>query len=111
MLLPSNIKVKNWGVLTSVLGRKRLDDFSGVFLENLVDKYIRLINLLKAPRPRNNDGTCVKGADGDFLALAQRPAVAVAYTDTITARAHALCRARGSRLVVEVFCITSLIYG
>ncbi len=82
-----------------------------MFLENLVDKHIRLINLLKAPRSRNNNGTCVKGADGDFLALAQRPAIAVAYADAVATRTHALCRARGSRLVVEVFRVTTLIYG
>lgn len=78
-----------------ILGRKRLDDFSGVLLENLVDEHISLVNLLKAPRSCNNDGTCVKGTDGDFLALAERPAVAVAYTDAVTARTHTLCGARG----------------
>ena len=82
-----------------------------MLLENFVDKYICLVNLLKAPRSRNNNGTCVKGADGDFLALAERPAVAVAYTDAVTARTHALCGARGRRLIVEVFRITALIYS
>ena len=82
-----------------------------MFLENLVDEHICLVNLLKAPRSRNNDGTCVKGADGDFLTLAECPAVAVADTDAITARTHALRGAWGSRLVVEVFRVTALIYG
>ena len=37
--------------------------------QNLIDKDIRLLNLLKPPGACDDDGTCVKRADGDLLTL------------------------------------------
>ena len=96
-------------ILKFYIFRERLDNLSCMLLENLVDKHIRFFNLFKASSARDNYGTCVKGTNGDFLALAQRAAVPISRADTVPTRTNAFGRGRWRGLVVEVFRIASLV--
>jgi len=82
-----------------------------VLSQNVVHEGIGLLDLDEPACPRNNDGTGVKGTDGNLLALAESSTVAVPHTQGLTAGTHSLYSFLGGCLIVVVLRITPLING
>lgn len=70
--------------------RMWLDHISAVTGQDLVDKHIRLLNLLKAASAGNNDRAGVKGGNSNLLTCTNRPTIACTGADRIAARADSL---------------------
>ena len=79
--------------------------------ENLIHKDVGLFNLYEAPCACDNNGSSVKGTDGNLFAISQCDSVTISVTQGLSTGTYSLYSILGGCLIIIILGITSLIYG